>query len=287
MVAAISVVAYLFVESNYRSIVAPALDTPEGRAGLAAAMRPALYAILSCDALLLLIVGVASYALASAALRPLALAREREERFTADIAHEMRTPLGAIAAVSQAAIGGDPEDAQRALATIARRAIESGELVGDLLTLARASDADALEREPVDLGDIVARVCRDAAAAHPQPPIEATVATAIVTGDERRLLALTRNLVENARERARSRVVVDLTSADGYAILTVDDDGPGVPPELEGRLFERFAKGNDSRGSGLGLAICRWVANAHGGEIRHAGGARFVVRIPLVDDGGR
>ena len=282
VVAGLSVVAYLFVESNYRSIVAPALDTPEGQAGFEAAMRPALYAILSCDALLLLIVGAASYALASAALRPLALAREREERFAADIAHEMRTPLGAIAGVAQAALGGDTEDAQRALGTIARRAIESGELVGDLLTLARASDADALEREPVDLGDVVRHACRDAAAAHPEPPIDATIGNAIVLGDERRLLQLARNLVENACERARSRVRVELTAADGYAKLVVDDDGPGVPPELAGRLFERFAKGNDSRGSGLGLAICRWVATAHGGDIRHAGGARFIVRLPLL-----
>ena len=282
VVAGLSVVAYHFVESNYRSIVAPALDTPEGQAGFEAAMRPALYAILSCDALLLLIVGAASYALASAALRPLALARERKERFAADIAHEMRTPLGAIAGVAQAALGGDTEDAQRALGTIARRAIESGELVGDLLTLARASDADALEREPVDLGDVVRHACRDAAAAHPEPPIDATIGNAIVLGDERRLLQLARNLVENAYERARSRVTVELAAADDYAVLSVDDDGPGVPPELAGRLFERFAKGNDSRGSGLGLAICRWVATAHDGDIRHAGGARFIARLPLL-----
>jgi signal transduction histidine kinase len=74
---------------------------------------------------------------------------------------------------------------------------------------------------------------------------------------------------------------VQLRVEDGCARLCVDDDGPGVPPELAPRLFERFAKGGDSRGSGLGLAICRWVANAHGGDIRHAGGARFVVRIPV------
>jgi two-component system OmpR family sensor kinase len=270
----------LFVESNYRSIVAPALDTPEGQAGFAAAMRPALYAILSCDALLLLLVGAASYALASAALRPLTLAREREERFAADIAHEMRTPLGAIASVAQAAAGGDAAEARAALDTIARRAIESGALVGDLLTLARASDGDALERQSVDLGDIVLRVCRDASAADPEPGIEVTAVSAIVSGDERRLTQLVRNLVDNARERASSRVVVDLALDDGWACLSVDDDGPGVPPELVPRLFERFAKGGESQGSGLGLAICRWVANAHGGDVRYAGGAHFIVRVP-------
>jgi two-component system OmpR family sensor kinase len=281
VVAGLSLVAYVFIENNYRSIVAPALDTPEGRAGFAAAMRPALYAILSCDALLLLLVGGASYALASAALRPLALAREREERFTADIAHEMRTPLGAIASVAQAAAGGDAEEAHSALATVARRAIESGALIGDLLTLARASNDDALQRSPVDLGAIVLAVCRDASAADTEPEISVDAPSTIVSADERRLVQLVRNLVDNARERARSRVTVQLRVEDGCARLCVDDDGPGVPPELAPRLFERFAKGGDSRGSGLGLAICRWVANAHGGDIRHAGGARFVVRIPV------
>ncbi len=281
VVGGLSIVAYLFVENNYRSIVAPALDTPEGRAGLAAAMRPALYAILSCDAVLLLLVGIASYALASAALRPLAVAREREERFAADIAHEMRTPLGAIASVAQAAVGGDTTETNRALETIARRAIESGAMVGDLLTLARASDSDALDRQPVDFGDVVSRVCREADATAAEPNIVLTVATAIVDADERRLVQLVRNLIDNARERARSQVVVDVRVTDGYAILSVDDDGPGVPPELVPRLFDRFAKGPDSRGSGLGLAICRWVATAHGGDIRYAGGARFIARIPL------
>ena len=282
VVGGVSVLAYAFVANNYRSIVALALDTPEGRAGFAAAMRPALYAILSTDALLLIAVGLASYALANAALRPLALAREREERFAADIAHEMRTPLGAIASVAQAAASGSEADARKALATIARRAIESGALIGDLLTLARTSDGDALDLQPVDFADVVLRVCRDAAAANALPEIRVTASSAIVNADERRLAQLVRNLVDNARERARSYVAVDLRTEDGWAELSVDDDGPGVAPEIVPRLFERFAKGPGSRGSGLGLAIGRWVANAHGGTIRYAGGARFVAKIKLA-----
>ena len=231
--------------------------------------------------MLLLLVGGASYVLARAALRPLAIAREREERFAADIAHEMRTPLGAIASVAQAAAGGDEAEARRALATISRRAIESGALIGDLLTLARASNPDALERQPVDFGDILLRVCRDASAANPQPEIVVEATATIVVADERRLVQLVRNLIDNARSRARSRVVANLSQSEGWAILSIDDDGPGVPADVVPRLFERFAKGSDSRGSGLGLAICRWVANAHGGDIRYAGGARFIARIPM------
>lgn len=281
--------AYGLVESNYRSIVAPALQTAEGRAGLAAAMRPALYAILSFDLLLLLAVGAASNALARAALRPLVLARQREERFAADVAHELRTPLGAIASVAQAAVDEDPAAVRASFATIARRALECSALIGDLLTLARGSDRDALVREPVDLAMLTERVVREAEAnANANANaltnaivFDATHQSAIVDGDERRLLQLVRNLVWNAQRYARSRVTIRLEARAERAILAVDDDGPGVAPELLPRLFERFAKGADSPGSGLGLAICRWVARAHGGEIVYERGSRFVVALPL------
>ena len=280
VVVALSALAYALISANYRSIVAPALETPEGRAGFAAAMRPALYAILSLDALLLLLVGAASYALARAALAPLVLARQREERFAADVAHELRTPLGAIAGVAQA--GGEGEAAQRAFASIARRAMECGELVGDLLTLARGSDAEALDREMVDLAIVARRVEREIAADSPAIVFEGTYAGAIVEGDERRLTQLLRNLLGNARTHAVSRVTIELAPRGGDAVLSVADDGPGVENELVPRLFERFAKGSTSRGSGLGLAISRWVARAHGGELTFEGGSRFVARIPLA-----
>ncbi len=241
-------------------------------------MRPALYAILSFDLLLLLAVGAASSALARAALRPLVLARQREERFAADVAHELRTPLGAIASVAQAAVGEDPAAVRASFATIARRALECSALIGDLLTLARGSDRDALVREPVDLAMLTERVVREAEA-----NANANALTnAIVDGDERRLLQLVRNLVWNAQRYARSRVTIRLEAQAERAILAVEDDGPGVAPELLTRLFERFAKGADSPGSGLGLAICRWVARAHGGEIVYERGSRFVVALPLA-----
>jgi two-component system OmpR family sensor kinase len=300
VIAAISFVAYAFVASTYRSIVAPALDTPEGRAGFAAAMRPALYAILSVDGALLLLIGVASYVLARAALRPLVLAREREHRFASEVAHELRTPLAAIASVAEAAAAGARAEAgsgpaahseavHAAFASIARRAIECGELVGDLLTLARASDVDALDREPLDLAIITQHVLREfeerrAAGVAGGAPIavDGRFESAIVTGDERRLRQLLRNVFDNAFAHARSRVAVTVTCEPGGARLSVEDDGPGVAPEVSPHLFERFAKARDSKGSGLGLAICRWVAHAHGGTIEFAGGSRFLVTLPLA-----
>ncbi|MGP6157412.1 MAG: sensor histidine kinase [Vulcanimicrobiaceae bacterium] len=282
VVAALSILAYAYVAANYRSIVAPALETPEGRAGFAAAMRPALGAILAIDAALLVFVGVASYALARAAIRPLVLAREREERFTADVAHELRTPLGVIASLAQSEAGATQGSVRAALETIARRALDAGTLIGDLLTLARTSDAQGLVTEPVDLAVLAEAVVRDARAETPGIAIEGRFASAIVDGDARRLAQLVRNLLHNAQRYAYERVTLTVETREGSALVSVEDDGPGVAPEVVPRLFERFAKSATSPGSGLGLAICRWVARAHDGDVAFAGGSRFVVRLPLA-----
>jgi signal transduction histidine kinase len=277
VIAALSVLAYELVAANYRDALAPALDTEAGRSALGAAERKILGAIALLDVALLMAVGVASYLLARIALRPLAQARRREERFAADAAHELRTPLGAIASVAQAARDGGPHDA--AFGAIARRALEAGTLVSDLLTLARKSDGEALIREPVDLAAIVARAASETRETNPGIRIECDCREAIVEGDEPRLLQLVRNLLDNATRHAKSRVDVRLSGAGSDVLLEVEDDGPGVDPELRPRLFERFAKGTNSPGSGLGLAICRWIADAHGGTISFSGGSRFAVQL--------
>lgn len=99
-------------------------------------------------------------------------------------------------------------------------------------------------------------------------------------GDERRLRQLVRNLLDNAFAHARSRVDLVVTTRNGTAELCVEDDGPGLDPEVLPHLFERFAKGRASSGSGLGLAICRWIVRAHGGDLTYLGGSRFVARFP-------
>ena len=235
------------------------------------------------DVLLLCIVGIASFALARAALAPLVVAREREERFSADVAHELRTPLAAIASTAEAASSGNIEAAPAVLRGIARRAIESGDLVADLLTLARASDAESLDREPVDLAIVAQSVARERTSERGTIALECAIDCAIVLGDERRLRQLVRNLLDNAFAQAKSRVGLTVAVVGDAAQLTVQDDGPGVDPDVVPRLFERFAKGRASTGSGLGLAICRWVARAHGGDVRYEGGSRFVARIPSIE----
>ncbi len=282
VIGALSMLAYVLVAANFRSMLGPALDTPEGAAAIASSLRKVAGSILLLDAALAVAVGAASYALARAAVRPLVRAREREAQFAADAAHELRTPLTVIASVAQAA-AGDPAAAPRALETIRERALEASALIGDLLTLARSPSARNLAREPVDVAALAAREARDqetTAAAH-GIALAVDAQPAIVDGDERRLRQLLRNLLDNALRHARASVSVSVAVAGREAVVAVADDGPGVPPEIAGRVFERFAKGASSDGSGLGLAICRWVARSHGGEIRLEAPSRFVVRLPL------
>jgi signal transduction histidine kinase len=103
----------------------------------------------------------------------------------------------------------------------------------------------------------------------------------IIDGEEGRLRQLLRNLLDNAIEYAAASVTVTVGSRGQMAEVSVEDDGPGVEPALAKTLFERFARGAQSRGSGLGLAICRWVVQAHGGSITLEGRSRFVARLPL------
>lgn len=283
VIAAISILAFTLVSAEYRGLLGPALDLPEGASALAAALRNVALCILAIDGALAVAVGAASFALARAAVRPLVEARAREQRFAADAAHELRTPLGVISSVAQAARDGTPEEQGSALRTVAAHALEASALIADLLTLARSPEGRALSREPVDLAALATRATYDARARADARGIAMSldVHSAIIDGDERRLAQLLRNLLDNALRYARTRIDVAVRVEDGAALVLVGDDGPGVPAALRPRVFERFAKDPESDGSGLGLAICRWVARSHGGDIAIGQGSTFAVRLPL------
>lgn len=284
---ALSAGAYAFMLREYASMLAPALGTPEGSSALAAAMRRVVLTIAAMDAPLVVIVAVASYVLARAAIAPLEAARRRERLFAADAAHELRSPLTAIAAIAQAARADASPASRDAFEAIARGAIDASDVVSDLLTLARDPGRRALHCEPVDLAAIVTRSTRDT-----QPvadvrgiTLEVAPASAIVDGDERRLRELTRNLLENAIRHARTSVSVASRQNGRYSEIIVDDDGEGVPSAERDRIFERFyRRADDGSGTGLGLAIVRWIARAHDGAVTvgeaPSGGARFVAAIP-------
>ena len=284
---ALSAGAYAFMAVEYSSMLALALGTPEGSRAFATAMRRVVLTIAAMDLPLVIVVAIASYALARATIAPLETARQRERLFAADAAHELRSPLTAIAAVAQAARAGATPDSRAAFEDIARGALEASDVVSDLLTLARDPARRALHCEPVDLAAIVSRSSRDTRpiADARGVALEVSPGSAIVDGDERRLRELTRNLLENAIRHARRSVSVASRRNGRCCEIVVDDDGDGVPPAQRERIFERFyRRADDGSGTGLGLAIVRWIARAHEGAVTvgeaPSGGARFVAAIP-------
>ncbi|MGC2129374.1 MAG: HAMP domain-containing sensor histidine kinase [Candidatus Aquilonibacter sp.] len=287
VLAAASFALYVFLAAQYHSLLLPALSTPEGASVYAQTMRKVALEIAAADLPLLVLVGLAAWALARLSLRPLFEAQARERAFIADAAHELRSPLATIASIAQAARGDqDPQRLHDVLDAIAKRAIEASAMVGDLLTLARSPKPALLQREPVDLAAIAQRCVRELEGRARERDIAFVVklAPAIVDGDARRLQELSRNLLENAIRHATSRVTVTTGVDAGRAMLRVSDDGPGVVPDLRERLFERFVSGS-AGGSGLGLAIAQWVARAHEGTLAlddREGGASFIASFPVV-----
>jgi two-component system OmpR family sensor kinase len=219
----------------------------------------------------------------------------RQRQFVADASHELRTPLTSVLAnldiLAETLEGDHREIADSAL----RSSQRMRRLVADLLLLARQDAKRAASPEPVDLR----RVAIDAAAelgpladAH---EVRVDAEEAAVCGARDELHRLTLNLIENAIKHTPPGTTITVRSGveDEQAVLAVRDDGPGVPPELRDRIFERFVRGEGDRGgsSGLGLAIVRSVAESHGGtvtleEAAPGQGASFVVRLPLAPLGG-
>ena len=171
-------------------------------------------------------------------------------------------------------------------------------LVADLLLLARTDVGRVVRRERCDLAEIVVEAASELGPVSSDHEILLDVHPVIVQAARDELHRLMINLLENALRHtpAGTKISVRTSNVDGQAMLVVEDNGPGVPPELEANLFERFVRGAGDRGGsfGLGLAIVRAVAESHGGSVSlertsAAGGARFVVRLPaasdLVDDG--
>jgi signal transduction histidine kinase len=233
----------------------------------------------------------------SLASQRLALRRQRE--FAADASHELRTPLTVIRSSLEHLQRHRDEPVHavgEALDDIGAEVDHLTALVDDLLLLARSdSGAIALERRPVDLGDVAA----DAASSLAKPAGEKSVqvvvdpAPAVVAGDPARLRQLVMILVDNAIRHSpiggEVRVAVRLDGPS--ALLDVEDDGRGVAPEDMPHIFERFwrASGAPSGGTGLGLAIAKWIVDRHQGTIavrnREDGGATFRVSLPREEPG--
>jgi two-component system OmpR family sensor kinase len=221
-------------------------------------------------------------------------ALDRQRRFVADASHELRTPLTSILAnleLLSAELEGEDAEAARSALRSSRR---MRRLVADLLLLARADAGRVRRREPIDLRTVVREASAEAAPLADDRELTVDVADELLvvegTGDELHRLVL--NLVQNAFVHTPPGTAVHVSARrSGHdALVQVDDDGPGIPPEMRERVFDRFVRGEGDRsgttGSGLGLSIVRAVAEGHGGRVElgtsESGGARFVARLPLA-----
>lgn len=205
-------------------------------------------------------------------------------RWTADIAHELRTPLSVLQGELDAVRDGIRPLTTATVVSLQEEVAHLSELVDDLQTLALA-DAGALNirLQPVDLSNLLHQVIVafkeriSAAGLHLEFDVPARLE---MMGDPQRLRQLLQNLLENSCRytRAGGRIEVRLAEQEGFALLEISDSAPGVDAVHWPHLFERFYRVESSRGragggSGLGLAICRNIVDAHGGEINATGSA--------------
>jgi len=234
---------------------------------------------------------------AERALVPIRDAMRRQREFAADASHELRTPL----AIVTGSIDHLRRHRDRPVAEVgtALDDIEAGTqrltaLVEDLLVLAR-TDSGAIELDfgPTDIGELVLDAAGGLGPVAQAAGVEIRVDAEPVPirGDADRLRQLVVILVDNAIRHASTAggqaVEVSVRASDGFAILAIDDEGPGLRPDDLPRVFDRFWRAPDAPpgGTGLGLAIARWIVERHGGTItvanRPPGGARFEVRLPV------
>jgi two-component system OmpR family sensor kinase len=222
----------------------------------------------------------------------------RVRQFVADASHELRTPLSAIRGYTELAqrMRDDNEAVAHAMKRVQSETERMTHLVEDLLLLARLDSGRPLERESVDLSRVAVDAVSDAHVAGPdhQWELDLPEKPVMVCGDAARLHQVVTNLLANARVHTGAGTVVTtrLASDETHAVLSVIDNGPGIPEQFQSEVFERFARGDTSRSrkggsTGLGLAIVTAVVKAHNGTITldsTPGHTDFTVRLPLTAD---
>ncbi len=219
--------------------------------------------------------------------------------FSANVSHELRTPITAIKGYVETLhdVYGKDEETQKCLEIIERNTVRLEKIIEDLLSLASLEqDNDAVQStfETIALDDVITNVvsaCGDEAkVTHTQLSIQTDYKTTI-SGNRQLLEQACVNLVQNAIRYGNGEVKIH-TGLDGdLAVLSVSDNGQGIPRDLQNRLFERFfrvdkGRSRDSGGTGLGLAIVKHVALVHGGSISvssgYGSGTTFELRIPIA-----
>lgn len=217
---------------------------------------------------------------------------ERDQRFAADVSHELRSPLQTLTAASSVLLRRvDDLDERSASAArlVAQEATRFTALVQDLLVLARAGTQATLSTTVVT--DLLREACRRAAVS------EDIVRVGVDVGswplDPPRMLQVVVNLLDNARRHGGGATELAADVVAGALVLTVDDAGPGVPTDERAMIFDRFGRGHsahsrgDGDGTGLGLSLVAQHVGVHGGQVevldRPGGGCRFRIIFPGTD----
>ncbi|HUY21615.1 MAG TPA: HAMP domain-containing sensor histidine kinase [Acidimicrobiales bacterium] len=220
---------------------------------------------------------------------------QRDARFASDVSHELRSPLTAVGTsveLIEMFRPSLPADGQRALDVLGLEVRRFSTMVQDLLEISRMdAGAASLEVEEVPIDELVARTVAGRAgevAVHVSPAAAGT----IVRVDKRRLQRVLANILDNADAYAGGAVLVTVDRNGSCTTVTVDDDGPGIPPGEESYVFERFFRGatagrrGATSGTGLGLALATEHMRAHGGTVTvenlPQGGARFTLTLPAT-----
>lgn len=243
-----------------------------------------------------------------AAFKAKSISEENMRRFIQDASHELRTPLVTIRGFSelyrQGGVSDNPEAVGMAMGRIESEAKRMGQLVEDMLTLARLDEQRPLQKTPLDLNLIAHDSIMDLAVNAPDRRTRVvgldggSPAPAPAVGDEGKIRQIVTNLVTNALRYTPEGTPLELAvgtqeGSDGRidAVLEVRDHGEGIAEEDAAKIFERFYRADNSRqretgGTGLGLAICAAIAAQHQGTVRHSptdgGGATMTLRLPMV-----
>jgi signal transduction histidine kinase len=203
----------------------------------------------------------------------------RQQEFVSDASHELRSPITSMhVALEVASLHPETTSVQDLSKELLLETTRMQNMVNALLALARMEERGFTPPAIVDLAPALSRATGE--------PVSEQLAEA----DEEQIESAVRNLVDNARRHARTSVDVAIERTDGDLIVTVDDDGPGVPDDQRERIFDRFTRLDTGRartdgGAGIGLALARRIAERHHGTITVGtsplGGARFTLRLPL------
>lgn len=250
----------------------------------------------------MLFISGASWGLAGLAMQPVYQSYRQVQQFTADAAHELRTPLAATRATVESVLDLEmisDAESRSTLQTVARQNLRLSQLVQDLLLLSRLDiQRLALKQQSCDLKTLIYDVMDEfealAVAADIQLAVEIQTQQPLsVLGEEEQLYRLVANLVGNAIHYTPKggQVWLKLDREDRHALIRVQDTGIGISPKEQTRIFERFYRVNSDRsratgGSGLGLAIAMAIAQAHHGTIQVQSqlghGSTFTVKLPAA-----